>query len=263
MKKILLLLNFFTISIFAQFNENFDASTSLPIGWTQFAGANGNGIVESWKISSDRSFSGSNSAYIMYDAPGSCEDWLVTPLINIAPGGNPSLTFYGGQTYTAEHGNIYQIKISTTSQTNIASFATIATYSEADFDSAVLGPLTTQKTVDLSAYANQQIYIAFVNTTDDGDDFYVDNVVVSGTLGVSNFDVNHKNLVYPNPSNSVFNINKEIDVKTINIYGTNGTLIRVLSSVNSVDLSNLPSQVYFVNIEDKNGKTYFSKIVKI
>jgi len=262
MKKILLLLNFFTISIFAQFNENFDASTSLPIGWTQFAGTNGNGVVESWQISSDRSFSGSNSAYIMYDAPGLCEDWLVTPLINLSGLSNPSLTFYGGQTYSSDYGNSYQIKISTTSQTDIASFATIATYSEADFDSAILGPLTTQKTVDLSAYANQQIYIAFFMQNTDGDDFYVDNVSVNGSLGTINFDQSSTIAVYPNPSTGLFNVSTKIEVETITVYDTFGKLVKVHTKIQSFDLSDLPNQMYFLQIKDKNQKTFFSKIVK-
>lgn len=262
MKKTLLLLNFFTISIFAQFNENFDSSNSLPIGWTQFGGANGNGINKSWEISTDRSFSGNNAAYIMYDSPGLCEDWLVTPIINLATLSNPGLTFYGGQTYSADYQNVYEIKISTTSQTDISSFTTIVTYSEADFDSAILGPLTTQKTVDLSAYSSQQIYLAFVMQNTDGDDFYVDNVTVTGTLGKSNFNLDTTDLIYPNPSKGLFNVKSEVDATAITVYNMLGRSIKVFNNLNSFDISELPNQIYFVKIEDKNKKTYFKKIIK-
>jgi hypothetical protein len=89
-----------------------------------------------------------------YDA-----DWLITPQIPIVDG--DYLIFDGRQDSWDSFGDRYQILISTTTPQAPAAFTnTLATYTEDDF------PKNWQTLkLDLSAYAGQSIYIAFVHIT--------------------------------------------------------------------------------------------------
>ncbi|TBX70988.1 T9SS type A sorting domain-containing protein [Flavobacterium silvisoli] len=177
MKKITLL--FFVLLAFAskgyaQFPQGFEGATFPPAGWTSFRGTNGLGTLQDWKLTTVSGYvsSGAQAAFVRYEnvSGGLAEDWLVTPQFTVtAP--NVLLAFYEAQTYDSDYGTEYTIRVSTTSPTNISSFVTIDTKTEADI------PLTmTQRSVDLSAYLGQTIYVAFVMTQDDGDNWAIDDV---------------------------------------------------------------------------------------
>lgn len=185
MKKItqcLLLLWGFTA--FAQFPESFETAVP-PTGWASFRGANGLGTDFDWAASTVAAFvqDGAQSAFVRYEDVdgGLAEDWLVTPMHTVtAP--NTLLTFYQRQQYTVDYGTTYDIKVSTTSQTDIASFTTVLSQTEADLNLTTM----TLKSVDLSAYVGQPIYIAFVMTNDDGDNWAIDNVNMESNVAAPN-----------------------------------------------------------------------------
>ena len=182
MKKItqcLLLLWGFTA--FAQFPESFE-TTVPPTGWASFRGANGLGTGFDWTVSTVATFvqDGAQAAFVRYEGvdDGSlAEDWLVSPM-HMVTAPNTSLTFYQRQQYTVDYGNTYDIKVSTTSQTDISSFVTVLSQTEADLNITIM----TQKSVDLSAYVGQTIYIAFVMTNNDGDNWGIDNVKMESSV---------------------------------------------------------------------------------
>ena len=66
--------------------------------------------------------------------------------------------------FSSDYGATYTIRVSTTSQTNHSDFTIIDTQSEADF-----GGVYSAKNIDLSAYNDTPIYVAFVLSNDDGD----------------------------------------------------------------------------------------------
>ena len=155
------------------FTENFDSKSFPPSGWASFRGTNGIGIQYDWTFSTN-GYNG-NSGFLRYEdnnPDAIAEDWLVTPLIEIS--NSSTLAFYEHTTYIdAQWLSDYYIKISTSSQTDHGSFTTIAHYTQMD--------LTTDyvlREIDLSAYSGQDIYIAFVMANDDGDDWYVDNILI-------------------------------------------------------------------------------------
>lgn len=151
------------------FYEDFEGGTAP--GWVEFD--NGIGLTESWVLTNS-GYNSSWSALIEYEVIGgsNSQDWLVTPLIT-PTAGNSTLSFFQKQSYSLDWGSSYSIRISTTSQSNPAAFTTIATYSETSFTTDY-----TLKTINLNAYIGTPIYIAFVMTQDDGDDWYVDDVTV-------------------------------------------------------------------------------------
>lgn len=155
------------------FTEGFEDG-AIPACWATYRGTNGLGTINDWTINGDAN-TGAFAAYVEYEnvSGGNAEDWLVTPAINIPNNAITQLSFYTKDEYSSSHNTNYTIRVSTTSQTDHASFTTVETYTEAE-----LGNIYNQKLVDLNAYNGQTVYIAFVMSQDDGDSWFVDDIVV-------------------------------------------------------------------------------------
>ena len=270
MKKLLyLLLLLMCFNSFGQLSENFDSSATLPSTWATFIGSNGSGTSFNWGISTVRNYSVTNSAFVRYEANSNNllnEDWLVTPLVDLTNYSGCNLTFYGGQQYTDEYGTIYEVKISTTSQTNISSFVTIATFGESDFTTITVPALSSMKTIDLSAYNGQQIYVAFVMTQNDGDNWFIDNVNITGTLSTQSFFSNNFS-IQPNPVNDIFSITAKngVSLEKVQVMDINGRIVNETAISGSeaapINVSDLTAGVYFVKIQSDLG-IGTSKIIK-
>ena len=171
MKKITLLIIFMIMCFTAQaqFPEGFETAVP-PSGWTSFIGTNGEGTGQDWKTSTSAA-SGSQAAYISYEnVANEAEDWLVTSQFTPTAAAN-ILTFQQRQAFASAYGSTYTIRVSTASQTTHADFTIVDTQSESDFTTVY-----SAHNVDLSAYNDTPIYVAFVMTNDDGDSWYVDDV---------------------------------------------------------------------------------------
>ena len=265
MKQIYLLLSLLIASVsFGQLSENFDSGATLPAFWTSFTGTNGLGTQQGWGISAARAYSPTNSAFVRYEAStANVQDWLVTVALDLTNYSGNSLTFYGGQQYTIDYGTIYTVRVSTTSQTDIASFTTVATYGEVDFTDITTAALSSFHTVDLSAYDGlPEVYVAFVMEQNDGDNWFIDNVNVTGTLAAKAFDRNTAVAVYPNPSNGIVNISSDLIVSSVAVYNITGALLKTISNNQTIDIAELASGNYFLKIRTSDGNVYNEKIVK-
>lgn len=159
---------------FSQFSENFNSGVVPPVGWTQFAGANGLGLVREWVVAGTAP---EQYALVQFEdvTDGSlAEDWLVTPLVSITSATNV-LQFDQTDNFAIDYGSEYTIRVSTTSQTDISSFTIVDTQDETSVQNGTEGVFSSYN-VDLSAYNGQSIYIAFVFANDDGDVWFLDNV---------------------------------------------------------------------------------------
>lgn len=170
------------------FIELFENTQFPPCNWVAYRGTNGIGTAQDWTRTTTNTYNSSaGSAYVKYEnvTGGTAEDWLVTPFIQLGSASN--LTFYERQAYGTDYSTSYKIKVSTTSQTTHASFTDVASYGESTF-----GTTYSKRTIDLSTYDNQQVYIAFVMAQDDGDDWYIDSVRVNGNFAapVADFSAN-------------------------------------------------------------------------
>jgi len=65
-------------------------------------------------------------------------------------------------------------------------------------------------------------------------------------------------LIYPNPVNNILNSNKEIDIK---LYDMIGNLVIFKEKTTQIDMTNLPSGIYNLNI-NHNNKIINNRIVK-
>lgn len=252
---------------YGQFSENFDAAASIPAGWATYRGSNDLGAAYDWTfIATPRNYSPPNSAFVRYElVPGgsTLEDWMVTPLIDLTNYTGVNLTFYGGQQYTAAYGTTYEVLVSTTSQTDISSFTSVALYGESNFVSTGTAAFTAAdlKTVDLSAYNGQQIYVAFKMSQNDGDNWFIDNVAVTGTLSNVDFESTNNN-VFPNPTTGIVTIQHNETLESVKVIGLLGNVVKSFSNTNTIDLSDLNSGTYMLNIITESGKTTTRKVIK-
>ena len=80
------------------------------------------------------------------------------------------------------------------------------------------------------------------------------------TLGTQDFDFDRYFTVYPNPAKSVLNITTKefINIGTVNVYNTLGQLVLAIPNaekVSNVDVSNLKSGNYFLQIKTDKGSS--------
>lgn len=81
-------------------------------------------------------------------------------------------------------------------------------------------------------------------------------------LGVSNQKSNFFNIeVYPNPSNRYFSIDSPIQINSIQIYSTTGSIVsKIYISGELIDITNLSNGLYYLKITLENGIIISKKI---
>lgn len=189
MKKITLvfLMSLLSFLGFAQFPENFDSG--IPASWNVMD--NGVGTTQSWTTTSTLflpTHGGAQHALIDREnigAGNTSEDWLVTPQFTVPPNGQ--LRFWTKMNLSGDNGTLYQLRVSTTSQTNQASFTQIQQWTESQLEADMTAGGSTAFNVygeiikSLSAYSGQNVYLAFVmvhqqtGATTTGDRWLVDD----------------------------------------------------------------------------------------
>jgi hypothetical protein len=246
---------FINTNLFAQFPEGFESGVP-PTGWVSFIGSNGLGTSQSWEDNTDAN-GGSQAAFIRYEnvSGGDAEDWLVTPQFTPANLAN-QLEFYEKQAYSSDYGTTFSVKVSTGSQNNYNDFVDLVTYTEADFSMTY-----TKRTVDLSAYDGQQIYVAFVMYNDDGDNWYIDDVDLPATLPPLNYTLTTSGGSYE--SEKWVNITTGVDGTGTVVWaqgnGTIGNLAGFLTN-EVIDLSNYQGANLYINTYDKYGDSWDGSI---
>lgn len=196
MKKMILtlLLVFYTAIGFSQvLFESFENTTgpdpSPSTNWTLGSGnwavfdTNVGGTVN-WSINSN-SYSGANCAYMNRQNIGmgiTSEEYLATPSFTVPANGE--ISFYSRTFISGNQGTIYQVKITSAgNQTNPSAYTTLL----AEFNEDQLSSYFSnyeEKIVDLSAFAGNQVHIAFVKKYTQpyagisGDRWLLDNVMI-------------------------------------------------------------------------------------
>jgi len=162
----------------AQISEGFEGGTFPPEGWAAFPGTSGGSDAE-WDTQEDLygghygyAHTGEYSAISSFDWEGETEGWIVTPQFTPTEESH-TLFFHQRQLSHDDYGSTYTVRVSTESQTTHADFTIVDTQTEEDVDADMFMP----HTVDLSAYIDTPIYVAFVHNQDDGDEWYIDDVL--------------------------------------------------------------------------------------
>jgi len=149
-----------------------------PNGWQKLSKGSSS---KSWAQSSSLAESGTYSAYISPDYPWKAQDeWLVTPAIDLSGLTNAKLVFYEDQHYWASSGEEHDIKVSTTSQTDISTFQDVLVMKPSDH--TINGFGNDPVTIYLADFAgNSTVYIAFRYKGSYADYWYIDDVGVYET----------------------------------------------------------------------------------
>lgn len=207
---------------------------------------------------------------------GPSNDWMILPAIEL--GSDPYLSWTAmAITSSGLYRDQYQVFVS-------AGGGTIEDYILLSpiFDTGSLGEIDepTERSVSLSAFANQTVYIAFRNTTqpydpdggngpgNGGNELVVDNITVSqGPLNVSENAQDINISVYPNPAQgNELNIqlgNSESAI--IEIISTNGQIVARENSVKGtnshrISIANLANGTYTVRVV-QDAKVMTSPVV--
>ncbi len=238
--------------------EGFEGATFPPAGWTTFIGTNGLGTAQDW-FQATAPNSGTYSAANQYEnvTGGIAEDWLVTSQIDLTSSTNTELLFYSTQSYGTDYGSTYEVKVSTTSQTNHGDFTTVASYNESN-----VGAGFTLQTVDLSAYDGMMVYIAFVHFNDDGDNWIIDDIEVRSPLSVDakidGANLNRYSLTSTdNPLSVDVNNNGSTTITSLDISWNDGTnnyseSFSVNIAPGATQTINHSTQISYSSIEEKN-----------
>lgn len=155
--------------------------------------------------------SGNNCAYANRQNIGTAilsEEYLATPLVNIPSNGK--LRFYSRSFTAGNQGTLYQIKIASgiSSPTDPSSYVLHQEYTESNL--STLFNVYEEKIVDLTAYAGQNVYIAFVRKYTQpgpaltGDRWLLDDVSIESASSCEN--PANLNVSY---TNSAYNLNWE------------------------------------------------------
>ena len=189
MKKLLLVfLSLFTFASFGQvLFEDFETNVQPVSGdWALASGTwkvfdNGIGTTQSWKSSNF-------GLYVCQGARGALSDretvaagqlaidWLVTPSVTVPTSGQ--VRFYSRSTQAGLQGSAYKVYIKNAltfpDPTITSEYTLLDNYDELDIPTGSC----VQKVILLDAYANNQVYIAFVHENNNGDRWVLDNVKV-------------------------------------------------------------------------------------
>lgn len=167
------------------FSEDFESVTTssqtglgdIPAGWTLYEDDLTNysssqqdftAFGKSWKVYNMSEW-GQLAMSITYTMEGTaCDRWLITPAITIPDNGDYKLVFDQIASQYSEH---MSVKVSTTNTEK-------ASFTQTLMDNELLNAGDSTRLFDLSSFAGQTIYIAFIAQTADGLYTAVDNVEV-------------------------------------------------------------------------------------
>ena len=233
------------------FSEDFESELSAC--WTNI---DNDGDGYSWMSITDfngnlSAHSGEN-AYISesYNSAGALtpDNWLITPAINIPSSGAHVGWWVAAQDadYPADH---YEVKVSTGGTTPADFTTTIHTETLASAD-------WSHRAANLDAFTGQTVRIAFVhNNCTDMFIMKIDDVEVSEGYGINEVE-EYLVSIYPNPANSVINVNATSNISNVEVYTIAGQKVgnfTANSNTTTISTANLTSGLYLMKIHTENG----------
>lgn len=273
MKKILsfVAVLFAVVAVNAQIlHEDFD--NGIPSTWTTIdANQTGYNWISLSAIFNDLGVNDMSADMLSYGETGDCvSSWSYYP-VQYSGGGS-----FGGESiavknylitpaFTPQNGStlsFYCMSFNGTSYPDaLAVMLSTGGVSEGDFTTTLL-PLAeitesemTERTIDLSAYAGQNVRIAFVHESEDMFGLLLDEVTVTGTVGIEENNAAQVS-IFPNPATSVLNVNAE-GYNTVEIVNLLGQVVYSANAESNmqINVKDLTNGAYFVRMNGANGTT--------
>ena len=178
-------------------------------------------------------------------------DWLITPQLAI-PANGAHISWWAAAYAEDWPDNTYDVLISTEG-TGPGDFYSI--YSETTTTEEY-----QQRTLDLSAYANQNIYIAFAhhtNTEQTADSYglVIDDISVEAGVGISENVEDESILIYPNPTSDILNISS-VNGCEILICNMLGQIVHQITAIHdevTIDTRDFAKGTYFVQVKGEKN----------
>ena len=101
-----------------------------------------------------------------------------------------------------------------------------------------------------------EFFSTSVNTT-----FYLDDFSYQDWIFATEDNVFPNFVLFPNPAKEIIRISSQATIKSSRIYNILGNIIKEISALNSIDISNLPSGIYFIEVNTETGSS-IQKFIK-
>ncbi len=255
--------------------QGFTTTTFPPTNWIL---VNPDGGSATWARSTSAGGFGlttNSTRYNSYNAPAGDMDDLFLPAMSLAGISTPKMSFdmaYTGYTASTPENDQLELKVSTDCG---STWTTLYTKAGANLGTA---PATTSnfvptasqwrtEVVDLVNYLNaSELLVKFVATSDYGNNIYVDNINLSGSVGIFDADKNISSIeLFPNPTSASTSLkinaanSSKATISVLNAMGQivlqiNESLITGFNTIN-LDTKQLSSGIYDVVISSNNGVT--------
>jgi hypothetical protein len=207
-------------------------------------------------ITGYNSYEGNQGLYFMASGANSTtypnDDWMISPEFTIDGVSSTQLTFWA-KSLTDQYGlDRFQIAIGST--TDPADFTVISAgdYEEAPTD-------WTQYQYDLSAYEGQTIRVGIHCVSNDSFVLQMDAFKVEGTLGLDDYAANNINYFYNQLTRELEITSTEIikNIQIVNLLGQTIITDNINDLTYKINLANLSSSIYVVNVEGISGMKTF------
>ncbi len=269
------------------YTESFESSSFVPSGWKIVDEAGDGGWERKTLIASEGNASASFPAF----SSNSCNsnDYLISPLIDLTNIYNASIKFdYAYLAYSASQDEADQLVVQVVNECGetlpgalFEGSGFVLGSQLTFFNSGPFVPADDQwKTIDVSLndYLGEKIYIKFDFFSLQGQNFYLDNVVIDGfTTGVEQLhDLEAATTVVPNPFEDGFDLqyqlpkSENLRVEIVDISGKVlyqeelGTISAGSHEhkLNSPAILNLSAGVYLLNLYTDKGRAT-KKLIKL
>lgn len=194
------------------------------------------------------------------------DNWAISPMIDLSayPDGSTVILDWSVMAIDADwDAENYTVYVANSDD------PTILEASSVQFSEETLAGVNelTPRTLDISAYAGEPaVYIAFRHY-DVSDQFTmeIDDVMVTGTLGVDSFFTNNFRM-YPNPATSVINLSSiQNGMHSAKLTDINGRIVKNIAlngiSETQINIADLNSGMYFLTVQSDRG-TGTTKVIK-
>ncbi len=185
------------------------------------------------------------------------DDWMISPEFPIAGVTSPILSFWAKSVNDQYGLERFQIGIGSTTNPSDFTIITPDPYVEAPTE-------WTNYEYDLSDYVGQNIRVGIHYVGSDSFVLMMDEFIVEGTLGINENEISDFEYNY-NPFNDMLNMSSSEKLSNIQIFNILGQKI-IEEDINSynhqINLGNLSTSVYFINVESNYGIKTFKLMVQ-
>jgi endonuclease I len=241
---------------------NVDFSDCPPIGWETIS-VSGNNV---WECNSE------TYEINAYGSNVSCNDWFISPEIDLDAYEDELLSFRTWTKYTDAGISNPEVKLKYSKNYNgspgNASWTELSyTYSPENSET-----WTSSGDVDLSSITGSNVHIAFhylsSGTGANSSTYWkIDDILLTGNIVEGIEDISNQIRVSPNPFKDIIEISSDdFSIQSVKVYNGTGQSIyfKEYSRTNTAiaDLGNFASGIYFIMITGKDNSKLLKKVIK-